>query len=340
MCAVALEEKMCGHRTLYWVAIPLLLVLAGCVSGENQGYQPDISPQKPHYYYDVLVYDEYLYAVSPWGLDIFSIGAGSLRRIGGFRTPGEAQTLAVSGRTLYVSDTLGKLYLLDVSTPAQPQLLAEVVLNHTAQKIVISGNSAFLACVASGLVVLDLATLSQRFYKPGNYSYPKGVSVRDRTLYLADFTMRLYVARLRKNGSLEFLGFVPTSSVAHDVLVRGSHAYVASSDAGVDVYRISPDGRLVHQQNLQLPGFALRLASYRDYLLVTLANSGVALLRIHEDGRLEPVAEYDTPGNAYGIAVAEGSAYVADYDGGIVVLDLRHLPERLPVRVVPPEVGE
>ncbi len=327
---------MSGHRTIYWT-LSLLVIFAGCVSGGNSEIQyPE--PEKPHYYYDVLAYGDYLYAVSPWGLDIFRTGAGSLRRIGGVKTPGEAQTLALSGSVLFVSDTLGRLHILDVSIPSRPSKIAELELNHTAQRIVISGKRAYLACVSSGLVILDVSTLRPvGLYKPVKYSYPKSVDVQDELLYLTDFAMRLYVARVT-NDSVEFLYFVPTTSVPHDVVIAGDHAYVASSDGGVDVYRMA-GSRLVHHQNIPLPGFALRLATYGDYLLVTLANRGVAILKILEDGGLELVAEYDTPGNAYGIAVSDGRAYVADYNGGIAVLDLRQLPGRVPVKVFPPEVN-
>jgi hypothetical protein len=329
---------MSGRKTLRWVAIPLLVLLAACISGENSKDMPEVELEKPHYYYDVLVHKGYLYATSPWGLDVFSVNGEKLYRIGGFETSGEAQTLALSRGRLYLSDTTGRLFVLDVSTPSAPRLIAELELNKTAQKIVILGNMAYLACVSSGLVILDIQKLEEvGFYKPENYSYPKGIYLQDGKLYIADFTMRLYVADV-VDESLVFLASHPTSSVAHDVLAWESYAYVASSDGGVDVFKISGK-ELEWVQNIPLPGFALRLARYRDYLLVTLADEGVALLEIQKDGRLKLIAQYDTSGNAYGIALANGYAYVADYDGGIVVFDLSQLPELVPVAFARPEVG-
>jgi hypothetical protein len=300
---------------------------------------PEVELEKPHYYYDVLVHKDYLYATSPWGLDVFSVNGEKLSRIGGFETPGEAQTLALSRDRLYLSDTTGRLFVLNVSTPSLPRLIAELELNKTAQKIVISGNRAYLACVSSGLVILDIQKLKEvGFYKPKKYSYPKGIFLQGERLYIADFTLGMYVVEVR-NDSLTLLTSQSTSSVAHDVLVSNGYAYVASSDGGVDVFKIS--GKVpVWVQNLPLPGFALRLERYRDYLLVTLANEGVALLEIQRDGRLKLIEQYDTPGNAYGIALANGYAYVADYDGGIVVLDLSQLPELAPVAFAMPEVSQ
>jgi|Deesub1362A_J573_1020465.scaffolds.fasta_scaffold00570_6 hypothetical protein len=329
---------MSGRKTLRWVAILLLVLLAACVSGKNSGDMPEVELEKSHYYYDVLVHGGYLYATSPWGLEVFSIDGGKISLTGGYETKGEAQTLALSKERLYLSDATGRLYVFDVSTPARPRLIAELGLDKIAQRIVISGDRAYLACVSSGLVILDLQNLEEvGFYKPKNYSYPKGICLQDGKLYIADFTMRLYVADV-VDDSLIFLASHPTSSVAHDVLAWESFVYVASSDGGVDVFKVSGK-ELELVQNHPLPGFALRLARYGNYLLVTLADEGVALLEIQKDGRLELVAQYDTPGNAYGIALANGYAYVADYDGGIVVFDLSQLPELVPVDFARPEVS-
>ncbi len=332
------KEKMSGRKNLRWVAIPLLVLFAACISDENSKDISEVEFEKPHYYYDVLAHKGYLYATSPWGLDVFSIRGERLSRTGGFETPGEAQALAISKDRLYISDTTGRLFVLDVSIPSAPRLIAELKLNKTAQKIVTSENRAYLACVSSGLVILDTQKLKEvGFYKPKEYSYPKGIYLQGEKLYIADFTLSLYVVEVRNN-SLSLLASAPTSSVAHDVLISNGYAYVASSDGGVDVFKIY--GKEVeHVQNLPLPGFALRLLKYYNYLLVTLADEGVALLEIQKDGRLRLVAQYDTPGNAYGMALDNGYVYVADYDGGIAVFDLSKLPELVAVAFAMPEVS-
>jgi hypothetical protein len=327
---------MC-QRELVWLSVLLLVLLAACASKETLPEVPEVTPEKHHYYYDLQVYRGHLYATSPWGLDVFSLEGDRIFRAGGFETPGEAQALAIADERLYLSDTTGKLYILDVSTPSIPRLVEELLLNQTAQQILIAGKRAYLASVASGVVILDLQELTSELYKPKVYSYPKGIFLKNDELYIADFTMRLYVTRV-ENKTIKLVASAPTSSVAHDVLVFGGYAYVASSDGGVDVYRTFED-ELLHVQNLPLPGFALRLGRYRDYLLVTLADRGVALLSIGGDGSLMLQQIYDTPGNAYGIAISGDRAYVADYDGGIVVLDLSQLPELVPVAVIKPEVS-
>ena len=328
------RERMNGRNTFIWVAVPLLILLAACISGEKSMDMPEV--EKPHYYYDLVVHEGYLYATSPWGLEVFSVERESLSRVGGFETPGEAQALALSKDRLYLSDTTGMLYVFDLGTPL-PRVVAELELNKTAQKIVISGDRAYLACVSSGLVILDLPELEEvEIYKPRTYSYPKGIYVQDGRLYVADLTMGLYIAEV-KDDSLVLSASHPTTSVPHDVLVFNGFAYVAGSDGGVDVFKISGN-QIEKIQNLPLPGFALHLTRHENYLLVTLAGEGVALLEIQKDGRLGQVAQYNTPGNAYGIAIANGYAYVADYDGGIVVFDLSRLPELVPVAVAGQEV--
>jgi len=331
-------RKMKGKNNLIWaVVVSIVIFMAACTSDESSLDIDMAEIEKPHYYYDIVVHRGYLYATSPWGLDVFSCNGGKLTHMGGFETHGESQTLALYKDRLYLSDITGRLYVFDAAKPENLSLIRELLLNKTAQKIVAAQDRAYLACVSSGLVILDINKLEEiGLFKPYDYSYPKGLYLKNRSLFIADFTVGLHITEI-KGDSIVSVAIHPTSSVAHDVLVIGDYAYVACSDGGIDVFRISGD-EIEKIENLPLPGYTLRIVRYKDYLMATLANRGVALLKIKDDHTLELIKVYDTLGNAYGIAIADNFAYVADYSGGIAVFDLSRVPELMPVAVIKPEV--
>ncbi len=303
------------------LSLCILILIEMCTHQPAPAQLPPL-PQPVHYY-DVLTFNGYVVGLSSRGVDLFRLKDGKLTLLDHKNTSGEAQAGGILDSVFLISTTSGKLYKFKIENDRLYKI-EEKDIDRIAQKIVISNNTAYLACVSSGISIIDLKSLKEKcLYKPASYSYPKSVYVEGLKVYIADFTMRLYMGRYRK-GKIETIGSIPLSGVAHDVVVINGTAYVACSNKGIDVVSLH-DKKVV--QNIKLPGYALRIKKYSNYLLTTLADRGIAVLKI-EGSRLKLIKVVDTPGNAYGIAISGNSAVVADYNQ-ILIFDLTNLPYRI-----------
>ncbi|HEX2970916.1 MAG TPA: hypothetical protein VHP11_01210, partial [Tepidisphaeraceae bacterium] len=123
--------------------------------------------------YGVAVAGNYAYVADGWaGLEIIDISEGSKpQRVGGYETSGYALRVAIRDQKAYVADSFG-IQVLDISTPAWPQLSAEykssaaLDVTPVEGKLFVSTRSESLVTLPLGTTALHLAPLfseSSRF---------------------------------------------------------------------------------------------------------------------------------------------------------------------------------
>ena len=77
--------------------------------------------------------------------------------IGSVDTPGYARSVTVVGTTAYVADNNSGLQVIDVSTPASPQIIGSVATPGHAYDVTVVGTTAYVADNNSGLQVIDVS---------------------------------------------------------------------------------------------------------------------------------------------------------------------------------------
>ncbi|MBS0350692.1 MAG: putative Ig domain-containing protein [Proteobacteria bacterium] len=254
---------------------------------------------------------------------------------------GYAYGVAVSGPTVFVADGTG-LQVLDVSNPSAPILRSTYPVSGVAFGVAVLGATVFLANVQAGLQVLDVSNTSApillNIYPvgPAGLGGARCVAVSESTVFVADEDAGLQVVDVSRG---DLVGIPPLTSrpgqqvpitlMAQD-LVTGEKLSV-SFQLTLDNFPASPQAT-VSDQNI-FPGQPLSL-SLSTRLFKSSAPLGLSLSLSLQGGGVKPAWLSLTPnlqllstysigsGQAIGVAVSGSTVYVADYTGGLLVLDM------------------
>lgn len=152
------------------------------------------------YYRDLLIDGDFLYAAVGFnGVNIFKINGKNIDLIANVDTPGEARSIALSDKVLYVADGDRGLRTYDISSPATPKELSSISTRDFTRGVDVKGKYAYLADGNAGLRIIDVST-----------SY----------------------APVEK-------GSAKTPSSANRVAISGKYAYVAADASGLAIYDVS-----------------------------------------------------------------------------------------------------
>ena len=71
--------------------------------------------------------EDYLYAASRWGLEIFSlIEPTKPTHVGEIATPGQARAVTVDGETAYIADGTAGVHVIDIAIPTDPSIVKTI----------------------------------------------------------------------------------------------------------------------------------------------------------------------------------------------------------------------
>jgi len=242
----------------------------------------------------------------------------------------QALKVQVIGNRAYVVNPAKGLQCFDVSDLKNPKLLSSGTAGHIvrgfAQNIFISGTTAYIAFGAAGLRLINIsdpaAPTKLGFYN--NFSgYAADVWVEGSIAYMAALVSGLQIIDVSKPETPFRLGNFDEYTGA--VQVVGNKAYVggirnfyivdvSNPAAPVELGRcpISDEARNVHVTN--------------SLAYIAEGFSGLQIVSISTPDKPEVIASYSMPGySTVKIKVADATAYVADSDKGLEVIDLHHI---------------
>jgi hypothetical protein len=251
--------------------------------------------------------------------------------LGTYATSDWPSDVAVSGTLAYVADWLG-LMIIDVSDPARPALLAQLVTSGSARRVFVTETVVYVA-ESAGLAIIDASDPAHPVrlaeYDPnehvapryGSRDYVEDVEVVGTLAYVACGYAGLHILDVSNPAQPAFLGSYDTGGSASFVAVAGSVAYVADRDDDDDVgLAIIDVSNPVHPVRVGRFGDAVSAGDVvvsGALVYVTEDNAGLEIIDVSNPARPVLVGTYDTWGNA--IALAENRGYVAD--GDVEVLD-------------------
>ena len=279
---------------------------------------------------DVAVAGSYAYVAA--GLDglrvISLVNPTTPIEVGFCETPGLAQEVTVVGSYAYVADGYTGLRVINVANPTAP---AEVGFYNTPDYVERGRDRKSRSCSrrcwrtaghqcgepghSGGVGVYDT---------PGTAGYCGGRQLRVR----GRWGRRVAGHRRGEPGPPAEVGFYNTPGYAKDVAVAGSYAYVADRTArcGRSMWRtLSIPWRWAVGMDMGVRGRWQSRAATRTSQRGTVrtgASSPTACRCSVLRAPAEPVlvGHYDTPGRAEGVAATDKNIYVADYNGGLVIL--------------------
>ena len=212
---------------------------------------------------------------------------------------------------------------VDVSNPSVPvdPSFSAVSTGGIASRVVVSGDTAFVAAGYGGHVLVDItqgfepSILSS--IETGDFTY--GVDMTSQNLYAACGRAGVKVFSTLSTGSIQPVGSVGTRGTAHSIAVEGGYAYVADGASGMSIIDISAPA----DPALLAESFNPGTIETRDIAIGAIGGTSMAFLACGADGvkvvnisgSIFQAAEQETPGNAVAVAVNGSRLAIADSTG-------------------------
>jgi len=298
----------------------------------------------PGYAYGVAVAGSYAYvADGHGGLRVVNVSTPSNpMEVGLYDTPQGAWDVSVAGDYAYVAETPvwdgsqyvgGGLRVVDVSTPAKPTEVGFCDTPGSALAVAIAGDRAYVADGSAGLRVVDVSDPTS----PMEVGFcqvwsPLVVAVAGRFAYLGneDVLWVIDISNPANPWAVDYVS-VPGTFAAYDVAILGGYAYVANSRGSLKVVDISSAGDPREVGSYTTPAGAYAVAIAGNYAYVAggfpahYPNSRASYLVVVDvstPASPTEVALTNTPGWPESVAVAGNYIYVAEGEGGLLILCL------------------
>ncbi|MDZ7399744.1 MAG: BACON domain-containing carbohydrate-binding protein [candidate division KSB1 bacterium] len=256
-------------------------------------------------------------------LSIANVGDSLNVRLVGRWGGGPCYAVATDGKYVYRGSG-GYLEIFDVTNPAAPKMIGQVMTPDVVREIAVSGHYAYVADYDAGLRVIDVSVVSSP-REVGFYDTPgdaRGVAVSGPYAYVADYDAGLRVIDVSVVSSPREVGSYDTPGYAFGVAVSGHYAYVADGGSGLRVIDVSVVSSPREVGFYDTPGWANGVAVSGHYAYVADYADGLRVIDVSVVSSPREVGYYDTPGDARGVAVSGHYAYVADGDAGLRVIDV------------------
>ena len=118
------------------------------------------------------------------------------------------------------------------------------------------------------------------------------------------------------------VGRIHLVGAAEDVVVSGSHAFVASGRSGVHVVEISAPTLPQYRTTVNTPGHAYCVAVEGSHLYVADGPGGLRIIDISAPATPSVAAVYSTEGPAHAVVLSGATAFVADHHQGLVSINV------------------
>jgi len=243
----------------------------------------------------------------------------SMSQVGQYDTPGSARRLRLEGTLLYVADTTG-LQVLDISSPASPSLVANYVAPANAVARDVGGASrVYVAGPTTGGAAfhsLDTSTFTQSALH-GSLAINAGswgLAVRDDYA----FTGRLSEVDVSDPISPSIKTSVPFSTIGagRGVTLSGNYAFMASTQAGLDVVDVQDPDNLNAVSNYDTTGHVNDVAVSGNYAFLPVNDDGLHVLDVSAPTSLpadnDPDGSVSLNAKFRDIAVSGNFAFLAE----------------------------
>ena len=249
--------------------------------------------------------------------------------LGNVLLPIQPQAIAFENHYAYVANGTGGLQVIDVLDPRHPKIVGSNTLPGGATGIAVSGHTAFVTNdsstgVGSGLLVFDVhdptePVLLGSVQTPGVLSMD--VALVGQTAYVADWDAGLQIIDVRNPQQPAIISSADTPGDALSVVVVDNTAYVAAGNSGLQVIDVSNTSKPVYLGSIQTDDRAYDVSVENNLAYIAAGNLEIA--DIGNITRSSTIGMLPTPpGSARGVTVVNTTAYIADYDLGLHIIDI------------------
>jgi len=242
--------------------------------------------------------------------------------------------VALAGDYAYVADGPAGLLILGIQDPLNPAPVGNCDTDGQARKVALSSGYAYVADDWAGLQVINVNNPAAPVRVGG---YDSSGETHDVALsgihaFLAEGSAGLQVLDVRDPAEPRPVGGCATGGIALGVAVSGNYAYVAAYDAGLRVIDIGIPAAPVAVRTLFEGQWVTGVTVSGRNLFVALGLRGLWACDLDSPAtpRLVAACTLDASGWASRVALAEGFAYVADWQAGLQIIRVDD-PSQAPV---------
>ena len=305
-------------------------------SEDNYGLLANSYFDSPGIPQDVTLDSEYAYlADGGAGIYLMSLmDATQVNIVATVNTPGISGRAVLNGEHLYVADGMvGGMQVLSFDVPDSPAKIGDIATVGDARGLAVNGEFSYIADGDNGLQILEVPS-------PGSISsrgnLPLGVPANNIEV-VGNYAF-LGCGEILESGYLKvvnvadpdnplLVGSSEMPSTAGALELRGHHLFITDRNNGFQIFDVSDPANPEIVGFYNYPGSILStdITVEGDYAYLT-GDVYIGLVVVDITDLSEPafVAEYVT-GKGLGVRVRDDTAYIADQNGGLEVVDLSNL---------------
>lgn len=237
---------------------------------------------------------------------------------------GSCHTVAVAENIAYFANGF-YLEIVDISNPASPMELSNILVTGTILEVAVTGNYAYVAAGEAGLRVIDISNSTN----PQEVGYfdtageACDVALVNNYAYVADWFAGLRIIDISNATNPREVGYFDTGGYVRGVASSGNYSYLADYTNGLRIIEVSDVTDPQEVGFLDIEGAeAWRVAVSGDYAYVAELTPGLRVIDISSATNPQEVAYLEMKEEAWHVAVSGNYAYVADNTAGLRMIDI------------------
>lgn len=224
--------------------------------------------------------------------------------------PHVVNDLVVYGDFVYLADTMG-LRIMDIIDPTAPALRGSRSTSFEPAAIAVEGDYAYVTA-ANYVYVFHILEPDQpqqvNMQSLTGFSYGVGIDTLGDFAYVANESAGLRVINIMDPENLVMVSRYFELIDARDVVVTGTHAFVADS-AGLHIVDVSDPEHPQRTGTLDTPGLPMAIAITAQYAYLADSQSGLFIADINSLTSPQQAGRYtDITGFATDVALSNGQA--------------------------------
>ncbi len=280
------------------------------------------------HFHDSVIVDDILYGASQQKVFVVDVSnPSSTNLINQYITIDPCNKLAVKGSTVFINSWLDGVSVLDFTDPENQYLYDYQDLK--SNMIAKSPNDEFMLIYGYAMEGLHFYKMDDPLNPEYLYSHVfQGGQLGCSSFYIDDevccsnFGTTFYIYDLTNLENLTILGVASLNfNTARSIARKGNYVYLGSFSNGIIIVDISDPNNPINVITIDVQGWIIDLTIKDDYLYFVNIN-GLRIFDLSDSLLPVEVGFWDSNNRAEKFASFDNYAYVADYDGGIKVIDV------------------
>ena len=246
--------------------------------------------------------------------------------------------VCIDGNYAYAASDINGLHIFNISDRYNPTWVGKVAMPGKAIDICTSGNYAYVVIQPDKLVIVDKSVPESAYIintipSPNPGSLLQAVSASGGYAYIADFTC-FFVADVDPPGSASIIKSISTTFQNNGIYATGGYLYLTSVSE-ISIYNITTPSNPGLVKNIDSYGYNNDIFVSNGYGYVA-ADAYLSIIDVDPPSSAYVVNSVLLPGYmAQDVSLAGHYVYIADQEGGLVIVDVEDIMNLNIVQTIP-----